>query len=127
MSTDKHPTVKGVVLFTDGTYEERVFKQLKDYQDAVKGLIEIVGLYDGFGNNFATAYVNEEGLMHGLPLNSFGSALSFMLGNNPTLVGNMIVVGVDDGNGYDTNIDEGLLKFIKKVCPERKVVEDELV
>jgi hypothetical protein len=125
--SDKHPAVKGVVLFTDGTYEERVFKQLSYYQDAVGGLIEIVKLYDGFGNDFATAYVNEEGLLHGLPINGFAGSLSFMLGNNPMLVGNMIVVGIDDGEGYDTDIDEGILTFIKKVLPERKVVADELV
>jgi len=123
----KHPEVKGVVLFTDGTYEERVFKQLSDYQDAVGGLIEIVKLFDAFGNDFATAYVNEEGRLLGLPLNGFGGSLSFMLGNNPMLVGNMIVVGVDDGEGYDTNIDDGLLNFIKKVLPEHKVIADELV
>ena len=125
--SNKHPTVKGVVIFTDGTYEERVFKQLSDMQAAVGGLIEIVKLFDGFGNNFATAYVNEEGLLHGLPINGFAGALSFMLGNNPMLVGNMIVVGLDDGDGYDTDIDEQLLAFIKKVLPERKVIEDELV
>lgn len=127
MSTDKeHPAVKGIVLFTDGTYEERVFKQLSDYQAAVGGLIEVVKLFDAFGNDFATAYVNEEGLLLNHPMNTFGSALSFMLGNNPVLVGDMIVVGVDDGNGYDTDIDEGLLKFINKVLPQRKVIDSEL-
>jgi hypothetical protein len=124
---DEHPAVKGIVLFADGTYEQRVFKQLSDYQAAVGGLIQIVKLFDAFGNDFATGYVNEEGLLLNHPLNTFASALSFMLGNNPMLVGNMIVVGVDDGNGYDTDIDEGLLKFIQTVLPERKVAESELV
>lgn len=123
----KHPTVKGVVLFTNGTYEERTFKQLKDYQDAVGGLIEIVKLYDARGKDVATAYVNEEGIMLNLPLNGFGGALSFMLGNNPMLMGDMIVVGVDDGDGYDTDIDPLLLSFIKHVLPTSKELEDELV
>lgn len=123
----KHPEVKGVVLFTDGTYEERVFKQLSDYQSAVGGLIEIVKLYDAFGNDFATGYVNEEGHLLNLPLNGFGGSLSFMLGNNPLLVGNMIVVGVGNDEGYDTNIDEQLLDFIKRVLPEHKEIQSELV
>jgi hypothetical protein len=50
-----------------------------------------------------------------------------MLGNNPLLMGNMIVVGVDDGDGYDTNIDDGLLDFIKRVLPEHKEIASELV
>lgn len=123
----KHPEVKGVVLFTDGTHEERTFKQLKDYQDAVGGLIEIVKLYDAAGKDLATAYVNEEGIMLNLPLNGFGGALSFMLGNNPMLMGNMIVVGTDDGEGYDTDIDPLLLSFIKHVLPTSKELEDESV
>jgi hypothetical protein len=60
-------------------------------------------------------------------MNGFGGALSFMLGNNPLLMGNMIVVGVDDGDGYDTNIDDGLLDFIKRVLPEHKEIASELV
>jgi hypothetical protein len=122
-----HPHVKGVVLFTDGTYEERTFKQLKDFQDAVGGLIEIVKLYDAKGKDVATAYVNEEGLIYNLPFNGFASALSFMLGNNPMLAGNMIVVGTDDGNGYDTDIDPLLLDFIRFVLPTSKEMNDELV
>jgi Domain of unknown function (DUF3846) len=118
---------KGVVLFTDGTYATRTFKQLKDLQDAVGGLIEIIHLYDASGNDFATAYVNEEGRLLDLPLNPFGGSLSFMLGNNPMLVGNMVVVGIDDGDGNDTDIDEQLLAFIEKVCPQQQLVQDELV
>lgn len=127
MSQDGHPTAKGVVIYTDGTYEEKEFKQLSDYQTAVGGLIQQVKLFKGVGDDYATAYVNEEGLLLNLPLNGTASALSFMLGNNPYLVGNMVVVGIDDGQGYDTNIDDGLLTFIKEILPERKAIEDELV
>jgi hypothetical protein len=37
---------KGVVLYTDGTYEEKEFKQLSDMQAAVGGLIEPIGMHD---------------------------------------------------------------------------------
>lgn len=117
----------GVILFTNGSYKEQDFNTLKDMQDAVGGLIEIVKLYDARGKDVATAYVNEEGIMLNLPLNSFGGAFSFMLGNNPMLMGDMIVVGVDDGDGYDTDIDPLLLSFIKHVLPTSKELEDELV
>ena len=123
----EHPTVKGVVIYPNGEYEEKVFKQLSDYQEAVGGLIEIVKLFKGNGEDYATAYVNEEGALLNHPLNGTASALSFMLGNNPMLLGNMIIVGVDNGEGYDTDINEGLLNFIKETLPERKQMNDELV
>lgn len=123
----EHPTVKGVVIYTDGTYEEKMFKQLSDYQTAVGGLIQIVKMFKGGGDDYATGYVNEEGLLLNLPLNGTASALSFMLGNNPYLVGNMVVVGTGNDEGYDTDIDEGLLAFIKEVLPEKKAMDNELV
>ena len=123
----EHPEVKGVLIFPDGTYEEKVFKQLSDYQSAVDGLIEPVRLFDGKGNDYATGYVNEEGLLQSLPLNTTASALSMLLGNNPMLVGNMIIVGTCDDEGYDTNINETLLNFIKDMCPLAKEQDSELV
>ena len=53
--SSEHPAVKGVVIYTNGEYEEKVFKQLSDYQEAVGGLIEIVKLFKGNGEDYATA------------------------------------------------------------------------
>lgn len=118
---------KGVIIFSDGAHEERVFKQLGDYQAAVGGLIEAVRLYDGKGNEYATAYVNEEGLLIGLPMNPTAGALALLLGNNPMLVGNMVIVGTSDDEGYDKDINETLLNFIKEICPQAQEQDSELV
>jgi hypothetical protein len=116
---------KGAVLYPDGTYEEKDFNGLKDMQGAVNGLIEIVHMYDYYGDEVLTGYVNEEGILLGLPLNTVASALSFMFGNNPMMLGNMIVLGKDDGEGNDTDIPQDILAFIKKVCADKQKVEAE--
>ena len=118
---------KGVVLYTDGTYEEKVFKQLSDMQAAVDGLIEPIGMYDYYGNGVCQTYVNEEGRLKQLSLNSVASALSFMFGNSPTIVGNMIVLGLTDGDGNDTDIPDDILGFISRVCGNRAKLEAEYV
>jgi hypothetical protein len=116
---------KGAVLYPDGTYEEKDFNELKDMQSAVNGLIEIVHMYDYYGDEVLTGYVNEEGILLGLPLNTVASALSFMFGNNPMMLGNMIVLGKDDGEGNDTDIPQDILAFIKKVCADKNKIEAE--
>lgn len=116
---------KGAVLYPDGTYEEKDFNGLKDMQGAVNGLIEIVHMYDYYGDEVLTGYVNEEGILLELPLNTVASALSFMFGNNPMMLGNMIVLGKDDGEGNDTDIPQDILAFIKKVCADKNKIEAE--
>lgn len=106
---------KGVVIRTNCTHEERLFKQLSDYQEAIDGFIDAVRLYDYNGNEVACAYVDDEGLLKGLPLNPLASAISFLFGNTPHLVGNMVIVGKCDDEGYDTDIPEFLLTLIKQI------------
>lgn len=118
---------KGAVLYTDGTYEEKEFKQLSDMQAAVDGLIEPIALRDFYGAGVCQGYVNEEGLLHQLPLNSVASALSFMFGNTPNIVGNMIVLGLTDDEGEDTDIPKDILDFISRVCGNRVKLEAEYV
>jgi hypothetical protein len=48
-----------------------------------------------------------------------------MFGNNPMMLGNMIVLGKDDGEGNDTDIPQDILAFIKKVCADKNKVEAE--
>ncbi len=49
----KQRPVKGVVIRPDGTHEEKLFKQLPDYQTGVDGTIEAVRLYDYNGMEVA--------------------------------------------------------------------------
>ena len=113
--------VNGIVVFPNGTYERRVFKQLSDYQQAVEGLIEIVNLYDHtYSNIVATMYVDEEGrIKYENPrLNTVASGISHLLNNENMLYGNAIIVGAGDGEGYDTDIPDWLLNFVDKVAKD---------
>ncbi len=107
--------VKGVVVNPDGTHEVRLFKQLLDYQKAVHGTIEAVRLYDYNGLEVACAYVDDEGLLKQYPLNTMASAISFLFGNTPHLVGSVAIVGNSDDEGYDTDIPDYLLTLIEKI------------
>lgn len=125
--SDTMKPVKGMVLFANGTGEERTFTCLNDLQTAVDGFITSVRLYDGKGDEYAQAYVDDEGLLKGLPLNYQASALSFLLGNTPQLVGNMVIVGTADEDGWDTDINPVLLEFLKSIIPNKKEQDDEIV
>lgn len=107
--------VNGIVINPDGTHEERLFKQLSDYQQVFDGFINAVRLYDYNGAEAATIYVDDEGLLKGLMLNPMASALSFLFGNTPHLVGRAIIVGKCDDEGYDTDLPDYLKTLIQNI------------
>lgn len=107
--------VKGIVINPDGTHEPMVFKQFLDYREAIGGWIQAVRLYDYNGEQAAMMYVDEEGLLKGLSLNPMASALSFLFGNTPNLVGKAIVVGKPDDEGYDTDLPEYLTQLLQNI------------
>ncbi len=115
-------SAKGVVIKPDGTHEEKVFKQLLDYQTSVNGIIDAVRLYDYNGVGVGCAYVDDAGLLKGSPLNPLGSAISFLFGNTPHLVGNIVLVGKSDDEGYDTDIPEYLLTLIRNISAKEEQV-----
>ena len=113
--------VNGIVVFPNGTYERRVFKQLSDYQSAVGGYIEAIRLYDyTYEKEVATIYVDEEGrIKYDNPrINVVAGGISHLLNNENMLYGNAIIVGAGDGEGYDTDIPDWLLNFVDKVAKE---------
>lgn len=112
--------VKGIVINTDGTHEERLFKQLSDYQQVFDGYITAVRLYDYNGADAASMYVDDEGLLKGLTLNPMASALSFLFGNTPHLVGRAIIVGKSDDEGNDTDLPEYLSTLIKNISAKEE-------
>lgn len=112
----KQRPVKGVVIRPDCTYEELVLKELVDYQKAIDGFIEAVRLYNYDGEEIACAYVDEEGLLKKLSLNPLGSAISFLFGNHPYVMGSMVIVGKSDEEGYDTDIPEFILLLARNIC-----------
>lgn len=116
-STMEQSPVQGVVIYTDGCHEQKVFKELTDYQTAIDGYLTGVRLYDYRGNEAACAYVDDEGLLKSKSLNPLASAISFLFGNTPHLVGNMVIVGKSDDEGYDTDIPDYLIALIKNISP----------
>lgn len=111
--------VKGIIIHPGSTFEHKEFKELSDYKSAVGGLIEAVRLYDyTYENEVATMYVNEEGRILDLPMNAVAGGLSFLLNGEDMLFGNAIVVGAGDGEGYDTDVPEWIVEFIKRVAKE---------
>jgi hypothetical protein len=108
--------IKGVVIKPDCTYDEVTLNDLPDYQKAVDGFIESVKLYNYDGEEVACAYVDEDGLNKRLSLNPLGSAISFLFGNTPYLMGNVLIVGKGDAEGYDTDIPEFLFKLTENIC-----------
>jgi hypothetical protein len=117
--TDQKP-VNGVVIRPDGTHTEALFKQLADYQGAIDGWITAVRLYDYNGQEIACAYVDDEGLLKNLPLNPMASALSFLFGNTPHLVGNAVIVGRSDDEGYDTDLPEFILTLVRNISAKQE-------
>ena len=115
-----HPATKGVVLYPDGTYARRVFDSLEKMQESVGGLIEMMRL------PAATAYINEEGKIHKLDFNNNATLLCLLAGNITywdNIKGNMIIVGTDDGEGYDTDISNYWLTTIETFWEPRELHE----
>jgi hypothetical protein len=118
--SEEQKQVKGVVIHPDGTHTEQLFKQLSDYQQAIDGWITAVRLYDYNGEEIACAYVDDEGLLKNLPLNPMASALSFLFGNTPHLVGNAVIVGGNDGEGYDTDLPDFILTLVRNISAKQE-------
>jgi len=74
------------ILKPDGKTEDLADISLDSLQKAVGGYIEHVVLTDG-----RSAYINEEGKMHGLPLNM---PATLLYGSLPfdVIVGNMVIL-----------------------------------
>lgn len=88
--------------------QQREFRTLEDYQQAVGGYIEAVDLPDAG----ATMFVNEEGLLRRLPFNPRATFLWWFwvpaARNKEMLVGDAVVVGTSDRRGDETDIPSEL-------------------
>lgn len=96
-------TLTAVIVRTDGTVEKtQITYDLKTMQGIVGGLIEPVSLPD------ATIYVNEEGLLLGLPFNE--RLLEIVAPRSLYLVGDAVILGKPDSFGYDTDVPNHIIK-----------------
>ena len=90
--------MKGIVVKTDMTIEVRDFAEplYKTVGEAVGGYIEIV---HPMGLQNAVMVVNDEGLMHSLPLNVIGSCLYGTHIHHSPIVGNVVIMKEGYVNG----------------------------
>lgn len=102
--------VKGLFIPAEGSapIEAREFAGLEDYQAAVGGWIEAADIPD-LG---VTVFVNEEGLIRQLPLNSRVTFLWWYhvpsSRQQAMLVGDAVVVGLPDRAGASTDLPDAL-------------------
>lgn len=111
----------GIIIRADKTVSFRTVESLRDMQMIVGGLIEPITLSEG-----SSMYVNEEGIIHGLPFNSIASDLLIMHARGtwhsavglPEVLGDVIVVGPLDGDGNDTHVTPQVHKQVRKIGVE---------
>lgn len=101
-------TITAVIVDPDGTVRKaEIENDLSAFQAVVGGYIEPVS------GSFATVYVNEEGLIMGLPFNPTASlfAMQFLNLYGVRLFGTALIVGPPDGDGSDTHVRPSVVDY----------------
>lgn len=98
---------KGIKVLPQGSASHIEFDGLKDMQDVVGGYIECVSEP---GDNF-DIYVNEEGILQGLPLNVLASMIS-----GRRLLGPVLVTGRVDKDGEITSVPKGVMTTLHQTA-----------
>ena len=102
-----------IIIKTDGTKHVKTVENidLAFLQECVGGYIEAVNLPSFEG---ATMYVNEEGKLNGLLINLYATQLfQGDYGKTDVIVGDIVLVGATDSEGYDTGLtDEQAQSFL---------------
>jgi hypothetical protein len=106
--------VRGVLIPAADSHDLTAYEavELEDYQRAVGGGIEAVDLppFD------STLFVNEEGLLRGLPFNRRATFLWWFhvpsVRNQARLVGDALLVGLPDEAGEMTDLPDGALRSL---------------
>jgi uncharacterized protein DUF3846 len=109
--------VKCVTITTDNVVTYRDVDGLTEMKEIVGGWIEAVQLGDG-----STMYLNEEGRLHGLPVNLTATNVCG-LGGRPDLmlqgiVGDVFIVGPTDPEGNDTDLTEAARNWVTYAASE---------
>ncbi|MFA5626108.1 MAG: DUF3846 domain-containing protein [Thiohalomonadaceae bacterium] len=95
---------KALKVTTDGVVEEIAINDYTDIQAVVGGLFDVAGLE---GNVF----VNDEGLLVGLPYNPVASLYA-----KQHLVGDAVVTGFADAEGNTTDINDLTMISVKGIA-----------
>lgn len=110
---------KAIKITSDKVVEEIEVEDYRDMQAVVEGLIEAVELSDG-----STMYVNEEFLFQFGPdrYNSIATDVAGLGGRMDLLMrgilGNVLIVGPVDDEGYDTDVTDKARRWVKMVARE---------
>lgn len=116
---------KGIVVPHDAVaaLEVREFSEFGDYQQAVGGWIEAINI-SSLG---ITVFVNEEGLLKHLPLNSRMTFLWWFhvpqARQRAMLVGNAVIVGAPDEEGNTTDVPETVFSLLMETQVYRVEVQ----
>jgi hypothetical protein len=101
---------KFLVMPVAGVPVVKEIETLEQLQAEVGGYIELIG-GDGW-----SAYLNEEGKIHGLPPNQPADALARTLGfeflPGDALVGTVLFCGPPDSDGHDTDVPDSVREKI---------------
>jgi len=102
--------IKAVTITSEGLQSEVEFTEensLETLQAAVGGYIQAIDLLG------LTMWINEEGKIHNLPFNPFATLLwEAEFGKTDVILGDIILTGQPDGEGFTTSIPES---FVEKV------------
>lgn len=100
-------TIQAVIVHPDGTVQHtEIENSLGSFQAVVGGYIE------GVIGRVATIYVNEEGLLIGLPPNPFATLFAQrFLGAEGVLVGPALILGPPDYEGEDTPVRQSVVDY----------------
>lgn len=108
--------MKGIKITSDKALSIVEVDGLAGYQAIVGGLIEPVTLNRGADD---TLYLNEEGKIIGLPVNSIATDLALnVLQWRDVIVGDVVIVGPLDEEGYDTDIEGPTVRYLRRVARE---------
>jgi len=98
-------------------------------KDVVGGFLESVTLYK-LG---VTMWINEEGKLLGLPVNPIGTMFwTAEYGSTDTIVGNIVLTGIPDNEGWLTGLDEDFATMLASClhgpedCPKNQEQSGEL-
>ena len=101
--------MKALVITPEGT------ATVEDIKPDLDGLQALVGGYIEAAptKGDVTVYVNEEGKIHGLPINAVATDLYYKLApfmeGHDILVGTVVILGPVDDEGYETAVPDSVL------------------
>jgi len=111
-------TIRAALLHTNGTMQHVTLRR-----DNIKDIYDFIGcdcftVVSPIGGSIGakegvSVYVDDEGLLkENTPVNIWSIALCPLLGHSTPLVGNILLTGPTDADGYDTDVKQAFLHHL---------------